>query len=165
MPPRSRTLALHLAAALLTASIAGCGASPQQKAEAAKGVFTSSSDCAESGILTIEQCMQAMSAAVVAHEKSAPTYSELRRCEATEGANKCEHTHAGRFRPRLLAFLIVASEPPVATPLYAAPKGEAGFRAADNKLYLEKDETIRFSSHAQTLFEAHLKKDRSKRPL
>ena len=156
---RHDTTARLLLALLVTLPFAGCGnGGGAAKAQAAKGIYTNSVDCAEGGKLTFEQCAQALDAAVTEHEKTAPTYTALWRCEETEGVNKCEHTHAGRFRPKLLAFLVIATDPPVATPLYAPPKGKAGFRGADSKLYLEKDETITFSEHAQTQFEAHLDK-------
>lgn len=153
----TRQLALVL---LLAFPLAGCGGGNSAKPEAAKGIYTSSADCADHGKLTFEQCVTAMDQAVAEHESAAPTYSSLQRCEDAEGVNKCEHTHAGRFRPKLLAFFVVASEPPTATPLYAAPKGEAGFRNAGSKLFLEKDETITFSEHAQTLYEAQREKPR-----
>lgn len=148
----------RLAAVALTLSLAACGNTTAPKVEAAKAIYTSSTDCADGGKLTYEQCVEAMSAAVTAHEKSAPKYTSLKRCEEKEGAGKCENAEDGQFRPKLLAFFVVASTPPVATPLYPATKGEPGFRSADNRLYLEKDETITFSEHAQTLYEAHLDK-------
>ncbi|MEW5964885.1 MAG: DUF1190 domain-containing protein [Pseudomonadota bacterium] len=147
-----------LAAALLTLSLAACGNAAAPKEEAAKAIYTGSADCAEGGKLSYEQCAEAMSAAVSEHEKSAPHYPSLKRCEEKEGSGKCENTETGQYRPKLLAFFVVASQPPVATPLYPASKGEPGFRGADNRLYLEKDHTITFSEHAQTLFEVHLDK-------
>ena len=95
--------------------------------------------------------------AVAEHEKSAPSYSTLRSCEATEGRDRCERTHIGNYRPVLLAFLVVASKPPVAKPLYASgdPK-KIGFRSAAKDFYLTSDDAVTMSEHAQTLAEAHV---------
>jgi hypothetical protein len=152
-----------LAAALLTLSLAACGNASAPKEEAAKAIYTGAGDCADGGKLSYEQCAEAMNLAVTEHEKTAPNYSSLKRCEEKEGSGKCENAENGQFRPKLLAFFVVASQPPVATPLYPATKGEPGFRTASNKLYLEKDHTITFSEHAQTLFEAHLDKRHKKK--
>lgn len=147
----------RLAMAIAALALAGCGGGGKKTAEAApfQGIYTASGDCADSGKLTIDQCLHAMEKAVAEHEKSAPTYKTLKSCETTEGANRCERTHVGNYRPVLLAFLVIASKEPVAKPLYASgdPK-KVGFRTASKDFYLTSDETVTMSEHAQTLVEA-----------
>lgn len=152
MPPHARLALAAMAAAILP--LAGCGdGAAKTAAQAPRGVYTSSSDCAAAGRLSFEQCSGALEHAVAAHEKSAPSYASLKSCEKTEGESQCERTASGGYRPRLLAFLVMASSPPAARPLYAAPEGKEGFRASDKTLVLHSDETIAFSEHAHTLAE------------
>lgn len=156
----------HLAFAattLASAILAGCGGSAPTTAEAPefKGVFTTAIDCADSGKISYEDCAKVMSEAVVTHEADAPTYTSERSCVAKEGEGRCEFTAAnGKYRPRLLAFLITASKPPTAKPLYAHPKGQSGFRDISNNTYTNDDEHLVFSEHAQTMFEAQAVKRR-----
>lgn len=153
----SRPGSIALVIAVL--ALGGCGGDGKKTAEPAafQGIYTASGDCADSGKLTIDQCLTAMEKAVAEHEKSAPSYSTLRSCEATEGRDRCERTHIGNYRPVLLAFLVVASKPPVAKPLYASgdPK-KIGFRSAAKDFYLTSDDAVTMSEHAQTLAEAHV---------
>jgi uncharacterized protein YgiB involved in biofilm formation len=158
----ARALALSVAALAL----AGCGGGTKKTAEPPpfKGIYTASGDCADSGKLSIDQCLEAMEKAVAEHEKSAPSYGSLKSCEATEGMNRCERTHVGKYRPVLLAFLVTASKTPSATPLYASgdPK-KVGFRSAAKEFYLVGDEAVPMSQHAHTLAEAAVdKKAKSK---
>ncbi len=152
---RSHKLALVVAALVLPAALAGCGGSNSTSpaAKVAKGIYTTASDCADSGKLTYEQCSDLIYAAVEKHEADAPTYTELRFCEAKEGEGKCEFTANDKIRPKLLAFLVTASQPPHAIPLYATPKGEPGFRDLGGATYLHTNEELVFSEHAVTVFE------------
>ncbi|MGD9783931.1 MAG: DUF1190 domain-containing protein [Hyphomicrobiaceae bacterium] len=137
-------------------SACGGGSTSAKGPEAAKrGVYTTAVDCADAGRLTFEDCATAMASAVQIHERDAPTYSSLRACVAKEGEGKCEFTANAKYRPSLLAFLIIESTPPEAKPLYAHPKGEAGFRDLSNNTYTQDTEELTFSEHAQTKFEAH----------
>lgn len=150
---------LSLAAASIAAfSLAGCGGGGTKKTAEPppfRGIYTASGDCADSGKLTIDQCLEAMEKAVAEHEKNAPTYASLRSCEATEGPGRCERTHANNYRPVLLAFLVTASKTPVATPLYATGDAKkVGFRTATKEFFLASDEAVVMSQHAQTLAEA-----------
>lgn len=154
------TLMLAFTALLL----AGCGGGSKKVAEAPafQGIYTASGDCADSGKLTIDQCLEAMEKAVAEHEKSAPSYNSLKSCESTEGRDRCERTHIGNYRPVLLAFLVTAptpTKPPAAKPLYASgdPK-KIGFRSAAKDFYLTSDETVSMSAHAHTLAEANVDK-------
>lgn len=134
--------------------LAGCGdGAAKPTAQVPRGIYTSSSDCAEAGKLSFEQCAEALERAVAAHEKLAPNHASLKSCEKTEGESQCERTAAGDYRPRLLAFLVAATTPPTARPLYAAPAGKEGFRASDKTLFLISDDNLTFSGHAQTLAE------------
>ena len=159
--------ATALALVPLAALLAGCGKSGK-KAEgppAFRGVYTTSSDCADSGKITIEQCMEAMQKAVAEHEKTAPKYSSLRSCEATEGPGRCERTESSGFRPILLAILVTGSTPPEGKPLYAATEKKViGFRSATKEHYLADNEAIPFSEHAQTLAEAHIETKSKAKP-
>ena len=145
-----------LGLAALPLGLAGCGAAPQKSAASApRGIFTSANDCSENGQLKIELCSKAIDAAIAEHEASAPSYTTLKACETAEGADRCERAASGRYRPRLLAFLVTGSAPPVGRPLYATLKGEPGFRTGERKNLLASDETLRFSEHAVTAYEAH----------
>lgn len=151
--------ALSLAALVL----AGCGGGGSAKKTAEpppfRGIYTASGDCADSGKITIDDCVTAMEKAVADHEKTAPTYTSLRSCEATEGRERCERTHVGAYRPVLLAFLITASKPPVAVPLYATGDAKKiGFRTAAKEFFLAGDEAVAMSEHAQTLAESSVDK-------
>lgn len=158
---RRRPRVIAVTALILAASaLAGCGNSaPKTSAPPPfRGIFTTSSDCAASGKLTSEQCLDVMEKAVAEHEKAAPSYSSLKSCEATEGVNRCERTHAATFRPVLLAILVTASTPPAAIPLYAIGDKKVGFRSAKKEIFLADDDKIRMSEHAQTVAEANMDK-------
>lgn len=155
--------AFVLAAAALSLAVAGCGGSKSSGGGATtvpKGIYTTAADCADSGKLTYEQCSDLISKAVDTHEKDAPTYSELRFCEAKEGDGKCEFTANQKIRPKLLAFLVTVSDPPQAIPLYAHSKGEPGFRDLAGGTYMHANEELVFSEHAVTVFEKNGKKKR-----
>ena len=141
--------------------LVGCGGGGKKANEPAafRGIYTTSGDCSDSGKLTVDQCLEAMEKADAEHEKSAPSYGTLSSCEATEGAAQCERTHAGNYRPVLLAFLVTASKPPVAKPLYSSGDAKkVGFRTASKEFFLTKDETVAMSQHAHTLAEASIPK-------
>lgn len=151
--PRILKLLAIPAIALLAAA---CGNASTKSAEPAafRGIYTASGDCADSGKFTFDECVSAMEKAVAEHEKTAPTYTSMRSCENTEGIERCERTHLGNFRPILLAFLMTASKPPVAKPLYGLDDTKPGFRTAANEQFLILDEALAVSPHAQTLAEA-----------
>lgn len=154
---------LVAAAALVAIGLSGCGKSSAVATgkEDWKGVFTTAADCADSGKLSYDECADAMAAAVVDHEKNAPTYRSLTSCAAKEGDGRCENAVNGQYRPRLLAFLLTTtakSATATAVPLYPPPKGKAGFRDTASNLYTTDNDQIVFSEHAQTMFETHAKK-------
>ncbi len=157
---RSHRLVLVAAALVLPVVLAGCGGSEPANpvTKAPKGVYTTARDCADSGKLTYEQCSDLIYAAVEKHEKGAPSYSERRFCEAKEGEGKCEFTANQKIRPKLMAFLVTASDPPQAIPLYAAAKGVLGFRDLAGATYLHTNEELVFSELAVTTFERNNKK-------
>lgn len=158
---RSHKFALVAAALILPAMLGGCGGSGSSDGpKIPKGIYTTAADCAEAGKLTYEQCSDLIYAAIDKHEAEAPTYSELRFCEAKEGEGKCEFTANQKIRPKLMAFLVTASEPPQAVPLYATPKGEPGFRDLGGSTYLHSNEELVFSEHAVTVFERNGQKKR-----
>lgn len=144
--------------------LAGCGGSGSKQTgeKIFKGIYTTGVDCADSGKLSYEDCATAMAQAVTKHEKEAPTYDELRFCEAKQGAGKCEFTANHKYRPKLLAFLVTASKPPTALPLYAHQKAKEGFHDSAGKDHMYSDDQLVFSEHAQTMFEQNGKKKKSR---
>ena len=148
-----------LVAVLMSASLAGCGGSApkQAAAPAAVGIYTSAADCAESHKLNLEQCDELIHAAVTEHNQTAKTYISLRLCEVTEGPDRCERTEENAFRPKLQAFLISFSTPPLAQALYAAPDKQVGFANRDkSRTVLTVDETLLFSDNAKFVAEGNV---------
>ena len=149
--PRFCLVAGLASVTLLTA----CGKAEELKAAgppAERGIFISTSDCADSGKLTAEQCGQAVDMAVAAHEQQAPTFKSLRLCEAASGVERCEKSSNDQYRARLQAFFVTMSDPPTAVPLYAPAKGKAiGFRSASKQAIDARDETLHVSTIALSL--------------
>ena len=152
------------AATVASAGLSGCGKSETAQAVPDfNGIYTTAVDCGESGKISYEDCSRVMAKAVEEHEKDAPTYNSEKSCIAKEGDGKCEHTAAnGKYRPRLLAFLVTVSKTTKAKPLYAHPKGDSGFRDIGGSTYTTATEELVFSEHAQTMFEAHVGKKKGK---
>ena len=143
------------AACLLAVGVAGCGGEEKKASDVpvVQGIYTTASDCADAGHLTYDTCSDLIASAVEAHEKDAPTYTELRFCEAKEGDGKCEFTANDKIRPKLLAFLIATGNPPTSIPLYAHAQGDRGFRDLAGKVYMHANDKLVFSLHAVTVFE------------
>lgn len=158
--PRSISAIAILAAPVL---LAGCGgSSPKVAVKDFKGIYTTASDCADSGKLSYEDCSAAMAQAVQKHETDAPSYGELRFCEAKEGDGKCEGGGEQKYRPKLFAFLVTAGKTTTAVPLYAHTKGEEGFRDLAGATYMHANPDLVFSSHAQTMYEKIGKKSKKR---
>jgi len=139
--------------------LSGCGEAPKQpQAPLVRGVLTTAADCAGLGTLSVETCAKAIEMAVAEHEAHAPSYPSLKVCEKAEGVDKCERTDTKGYRPRLMAFIVTMTDPPVAAPLYPTPKGEAGFRTANNSLLLSEDESLTFSRPARAAAEMQASK-------
>jgi uncharacterized protein YgiB involved in biofilm formation len=159
---RSSTISIRiLAIVAATVTLAGCGGSDKKAAPIARHIITSSVDCSENAGLTYEQCTEVIEKAVAEHEKSAATYTNLKNCETTEGAERCERLDEKVFRPKLKAFLLSLSDPPKAVPLYTIKDGKSGFRDTSNAMYLSEDEQLTFSKsavHAAELFVGAKKK-------
>ncbi len=157
MARSSILIALSVVAAL---GLTGCGKSTKSSGPVEwKGIFTTAADCADAGKLSYDECSDAMARAVTDHESNAQTYSELRFCEAKEGPGRCEFG-SGKYRSRLLAFLVTEGKPPKAVALYPPAKGRTGFRDSGGTLYTTDNEQLTFSEHAQTMFETHATKKR-----
>ncbi|MBU2582607.1 MAG: DUF1190 domain-containing protein [Alphaproteobacteria bacterium] len=146
--------------AAATMALAGCGGDSGAKVgNGPKGVFISTQDCGGAPKFEIDHCANAIRAAIQVHNNDAPTYDSERVCEAKE--RSCERTLNDLYRPRLLGFYVelpeegVPNGEPTAKPLYAAVKGEKGFRAIDGKVYLEADLTLDFSRNAVAAYKAH----------
>jgi len=139
---------------ILSFSLAGCGGGapkPQAGPPAPTGVYTSSSECAESEKLSLEDCSALIEQAVTMHRETAKNYISMRLCEATEGVNNCERAEDNQYRPQLQAFLITFSKPPQISPLYAsADKSQPGFQTGPKgRIILAVDETLLFSKQAR----------------
>jgi hypothetical protein len=145
-----------LASAILALSLAGCGASEAPKKPAAKapdrqGIFISTNDCADAGIISSEMCGKAVDAAVRQHETKTAAYSTIGQCEKAEGKDRCTRASDGKFRARLQAFLITLGTPATGAPLYPGSKKTIGFRGSDKKVVNATDDTLIVSSAAMAL--------------
>ncbi len=147
--------------AVLAASLAAAGCGKSKKEETgppvAKHIITSAMDCTEAAGLTYDVCQPLIEKAVTEHQSNATKYTSLKACEGKEGATKCEKVADKDFRPKLAAFLLTMSEPPVAVPLYASADASIGFRGADNTKFSSEDDKFTFSksaTHAAELFAA-----------
>ncbi|MEQ8826065.1 MAG: DUF1190 domain-containing protein [Filomicrobium sp.] len=142
---------------LMSLALAGCGGDASTYSGGPRGIFTSTIDCADNANFDFKTCQTAVKAAIKAHNDSSPTYNSKRVCQATE--RTCERTLNNKFRPRLIGFYVEAVEDekaePVGKPLYAAVRGEKGFRDASNTIYLETDLSIEFSRNAVAAYQAH----------
>lgn len=146
--------------ACLPLSLAGCGGpAPKKQGPAALvGIYTSAADCSGSKKLSVADCNTLIHHAVAEHQQTAKTYISLRLCEAAEGSDRCERTEENAFRPKLLAFHITFSTPPVIQGLYApADKSQLGFSNRDKSLtVLAVDETLTFSENARFVAEGNV---------
>lgn len=156
--PRTKRIA---ALTLVTASIAlaGCGGgdSPLASGNGPRGIFTSTNDCAGNASFSYEKCAAAIKVAIKEHNENSPSYSSKRVCEASE--RSCERTLENEYRPRLIGFYVEVPEgegaEPVGKPLYAATRGEKGFRDSSNTIYLENDLTLEFSRSAVVAYQTY----------
>ena len=149
--------------AVLSVLLVGCGGSAPKAPSAEnkpKGIYVSSSDCADNDFLEFDACETVVEKAIEVHNAKSPTYTSLRACEAKEGEGKCERALDSKFRPRLLAFEITGGERPSAKPLYPGLKGEAGFRDLSGTVILEKEFKVPFSPQAVAAFENYTNKSR-----
>ncbi|MFN0218423.1 MAG: DUF1190 domain-containing protein [Hyphomicrobium sp.] len=148
---------LRLCLALAPLALVACGkSSSAPKVPAApvqKGIFISVNDCAETGKLTGDECGKAIDDALAMHEKQAKAYTTARQCESGEGADRCDKTVDGKFRPRLQAFLVTMSKPPKAEPLYPTQKKKkfVGFRSPTQPAIDASDEALTVSAAAMTI--------------
>lgn len=149
------------AAAIISAAavlLSACGnAEPPKSAvprpAVEKGIFTSTSDCADAGKISAELCAKAIDMAVAAHEADAPTFKTRRQCEAAAGAERCGKTVDGRYRPLLQAFFVLLKDPPSGMPLYPTQGQQVGFQtqAPAKKILFASDESLLVSYAAATL--------------
>lgn len=144
-----------LAAATLSAAVAGCGGSapPKKDAEAKpaeKAIFMSAADCAESGKLAADACSALIEKTVKEHEKTAQVFKGIRSCEEFAGPDRCERDAAGNYRMRLQAFMFefAGGPQPVVTPLYPSVDGKVGFRDAKKKLIDARDDNLAVSAQS-----------------
>lgn len=138
-------------------ALSGCGKAEKQANEkpAKQFVVTSAVDCADNAGLDYEVCYKILLEAVDRHDKSAPKFRSLKACEKSEGAGRCERMDEKLFRPRLTAFQLTLSSPPVAAPLYAPKNSQIGFRTASNAEISVDSETYNFTksaAHAADLY-------------
>jgi hypothetical protein len=74
-------------------ALSACGKAEEKQAVAPPkppehGVFVSSTDCADTVKLTLDQCGQAIDIAVGTHNARAAVYKSLRQCEGVEGPER-----------------------------------------------------------------------------
>lgn len=144
------------AAALATS---GCGSAEKQEAKVIpRHVVTSAIDCQEAASFTYDECTALIEKAVAAHDSSATSFTTLKACEAKEGPDKCERIDDRVFRPRLVAFLLTMSEPPVVEPLYVSQGEQVGFRTAGATVLAIEDEKYSFTKSAVEAAEALVSK-------
>ncbi len=148
-----------LVAAISTLALAGCGGEAPTQGGGPRGIFTSTNDCSKADKFNREVCTKTIRKAINAHNDQAPTYDSERICVSKE--RSCERTLNDQYRPRLIGFYVELPEDgaekaePTAKPLYAAVRGEKGFRANDNTIYLETDLTLDFSRNAVAAYKSH----------
>ncbi|ACE85998.1 DUF1190 domain-containing protein [Cellvibrio japonicus] len=104
---RSKKAALVLMVPATTLMLAGCGEDREQSAV----VFSSPTECAQSLVVSAEQCESDYTAAQALHPQVAPKYLNKQECEADFGAGQCEtapyQTTSGGsvFMPMMMGFL------------------------------------------------------------
>jgi uncharacterized protein YgiB involved in biofilm formation len=141
-------------ASAVAAALSACGGDPAPKAPQAAvehGVFISSSDCAATGKLTLDQCGQAIDEAVRQYQARTPAYESAGQCEEAAGAERCEKGFDGRYRQQLQAFFVTLAAPGHAVPLYAPSKSIVGFQSPSKQIIDARDDTLRVSEAALTL--------------
>lgn len=132
----------------------GCGQAEEPKAAAPPpehGIFISASDCADSGKLTLDQCAEAIDAAVASHEVQAPTYKSVGQCAGTMGPDRCDKGVDGLYRARVQAFYIIMGTPPSAVPLYPPTTPSIGFQSPSKQAIDARNENMHVSIAAQTI--------------
>lgn len=150
-----RSVRFPLALCLISASLlTACGKAEEPKVAAPPpehGVFTSSSDCADTGKLTAEACGKAIDNAVAVHNDQAAVYKSLRQCEAVEGPERCDKTGEGAYRARVQAFFVTMSDPPTAVALYPPSGSTAAFRSPSKQELSVHDESLNMSHSAMSV--------------
>lgn len=142
------------AAVAATALSTACGQPEEQQVAGPPpehGVFISSTDCAERGKLTLEQCGQAIDLAVASHNETAPVYNTLRQCEGAEGPERCDRIGDKEYRARVQAFFVTMSDPASAVPLYPPAESTAAFRSPSKQELSASDESLKMSHAALSL--------------
>lgn len=143
-------IAVVAAAATLTA----CGQAEEPHAAGPPpehGVFISSTDCAERGKLTLDQCGHAIDEAVAAHTQTSPVYKSLRQCEAAQGPERCDRIGDSEYRARVQAFFVTMGDQPTAVPLYPPHGSTAAFRSPSKQELKASDESLKMSHAALSL--------------
>ncbi len=138
--------------AIIALSFSACGKAGSKKGKAKAApqmIYISSGDCADGTIITPEQCEQVVDLAINKHSKKSKIYPSLRKCEKSEGADRCERGLGDEYRPRLAAFLVTGGDKPGAEPLYPSkdPK-KPGFVRLSGKAIVESALKIAFSDRA-----------------
>ncbi len=135
--------------------VTGCGGDEPAVKEkpVVRGIVTSAIECADIYNVDIDKCQKAIRGAISIHESEAPKYNRLAKCQAAEGAQRCERAGQTDFSRRLQAFQMKFSDPPTAVPLYATTDSTAGFISLNDTAVLMDQDEIKFSDHAATIAE------------
>lgn len=150
-----------LAAVLL---LGGCGKAEQKTGKAADKqiIVTSAVDCADNTDFDYDTCYTILLKAVDLHGKTSQSFNSLKACEKSEGAGRCERIAQKLFRPRLMAFQVTLSRPPVAVPLYVSKSTPRAFRTASNTDVPVENETYTFTKSATDAVDLFKTKKQSK---
>lgn len=149
MMKRSKKAALVLMVPAATLMLASCGEEREQAV-----VFSNPTECAQSALVSSEQCQADFAAAQALHPQVAPKYLNKQECEVDFGAGNCEtapqQTSSGGsvFMPMMMGFLAgqmmgganaqnlqgAANRRNIPSqPLYKSRDDRASFRTATNK--------------------------------
>lgn len=142
------------AAMIACAGLTACGKAEEQHTAAPPaehGVFVSSTDCAERGKLTLDECGHAIDQAVAVNAEQSTVYKSLRQCEATEGLERCDRIGENEYRARIQAFFVTMSDPATAVALFPPQSSKAAFRSPSKQELSAHDESLNMSHAAMSL--------------
>lgn len=142
------------AAMIACAGLTACGKAEEHKAAGPPpehGIFVSSTDCAERGKLTLDQCGHAIDLAVAAHNATSTVFKTLRQCEAAEGLERCDRIGENEYRARVQAFFVTMGDPATAVALYPPQSSKAAFRSPSKQELSANDESLNMSHAAMSL--------------
>ena len=133
MPTRLHTLSVLMASLLLSAC--GDAPKPEDAPSIPQFVVLSAQDCAQTAAIALTECSEAIDRAVATHEANSKSYRRQKLCEDDEGPDRCERLEDSSWRPKPMAYVVVAAKPPQATVLYAGKDKALVYRTAGNTIF------------------------------